>query len=536
MGLFGIISPMKNTDLDQLPDDISSLKALVSSLRNEFFESQKEVEKYKRLYALEHEKWLLAMAKRFGAKTEKGDEVWQGDLFNEAEELQAPTEEELAVVEAAQETITYTRKKPTKPRISPELPREEVLLDIPEAEKQCGHCGHEMHRMGEEISEKLQFVPATVKVLRYVRPQYSCRDCEKHHTHTEIKIASPLPSILPKSIATPVLLAHIIVAKYQYALPLYRQENLFKSYGVELSRQTMSRWLIQLEEKLLPLYELMHELLLKQPALWSDDTPLKVIESDKSKSVMWVYGCGTDGPPSLRVKTPNIVLYDYQDSRAGACPSAYLRGYRGLLQVDGYAGYHQTDAILAGCWAHARRKFKEAQAVQPKGKTGRADIALGFITKLYAVEKQIGERTAAEKYAFRQQKSVAVMEELRDWLEKTAPQITPQSALGRALTYTLNQWQKLQTYLRHGEASIDNNRAERAIKPFVIGRKNWLFSNTHSGAKASAILYSLLETAKANGLNTTAYLVNLFEQLPLLKEGDSLESLLPWEIELKPVE
>ncbi|MDM1697399.1 IS66 family transposase [Thiopseudomonas alkaliphila] len=507
---------METTDSTTLPSDIESLKALVVSL-------QGESKKYQQLYYETLEKWQLSLKQRFAASCE--GYPGQGELFNEAEELLTPSEEEVA----ADETITYTRKKTRRPSLAAELPRENVVHDIDDADKVCNDCGNDLHRMGEEVSEKLEFIPATVKVIRHIRPKYSCRCCENNATQTQIKIAPVPASILPKSIATPTLLAQIISAKYQFGLPLHRQEALFKSFGIELHRQTMSRWLVKLSEQLEVLYEHWHQQILRQPAIWSDDTPVKVIETEKSQCYMWVYGCGedkksADGPP-------NIVLYDYQDGRAGTCPQTFLKGYTGLLQVDGYAGYNHTEATLVGCWAHARRKFIEAKAVQPKGKTGRADQALNLIQKLYGIETSIANATPEYKLKVRQEQSAPIMQQLKTWLDKTVLQVPPKTAIGKALQYSLNQWSKLTAYLEHGLVSIDNNRAERAIKPFVIGRKNWLFSNTRSGAKASAILYSLVETAKANDLQPAVYLQALFKQLPHIRAAD-IDTLSPWNIKL----
>ena len=261
------------------------------------------------------EQWQLLVQKRFGASSE--GLPGQGELFNELEEALEPTADEVA----ADQTVTYTRKKPRRPRIDESLPREEVLHDIADEDKICDCCGHDLHRMGEEISEELEFIPATSRVVRHVRPKYSCRVCEKHGTQTAVKIAPVKPSILPKSIATPSLLAQIISAKFQFGLPLYRQEAMFKQYGIELSRQTMSRWMLTVSDKLRPFYQRMHDILLKQPALWADETTLNVLDVDKSKCYMWVYGCGTDKPRPD--KSPNIVLYDYQDGRGGAHPAAF---------------------------------------------------------------------------------------------------------------------------------------------------------------------------------------------------------------------
>lgn len=520
MGGFVIIHPMKNTDITALPDDVESLKALVLSL-------QKEAQKYQNKYEYVLEQWHLSLKQRFAASSEAYD--GQGELFNEIEAELEPTAEEVAEAEAATETITYTRKKARAPRIAKDLPREDVMHDIAEEDKVCDCCGGDLHKMGEEVSEKVKFIPAEIKVERHIRPKYSCRHCEQHGTSASIKIAPVAPSILPKSIATPSLLTQIISAKYHYGLPLYRQEKLFQSFGIELNRQTMSRWLVKVAAKAQPLYEYLHRRLLEQPAIWSDDTRIKVIETEKTQSTMWVYGCGGDRPSIISPE--NIVLYDYQDGRAGHYVIDFLQDYQGLMQVDGYQAYHQTKATLAGCWAHARRKFIEAKAIQPKGKTGRADMVLSLIQKLYAVEKEIKELSVEERFAARQTKSAPITQQIKDYLDKAALAVPPKTALGKAIHYTLKQWIKLLVYLEHGELNIDNNRAERAIKPFVIGRKNWLFANTRSGATASAVLYSLVETAKANGLKPECYLQALLEQLPTTS-AENIGQLAPWNIKL----
>ncbi|CBL44195.1 Putative transposase (IS66 family element) [gamma proteobacterium HdN1] len=525
---------MKTTENTTLPDDVERLKALVLALQNKNSALQKEAAKeaaeakrFEKLYYETWEKWQLALRSRFASKSEAYD--GQVDLFNEIEQTLEPTVEEIAEADAEKETITYTRKKARAPRIAPELPREDVLHDLADKDKVCGCCGHDLHRMGEEVSEKLEFIPAHVKVLRHIRPKYSCRQCEQQAIRTEIKIAPVPASVLPKSIASASLLTQIICAKFVYGLPLYRQEALFKSFGIEINRQTMSRWLIKVSEQLRPLYKYFHRRLLEQPAIWSDDTRIKVIETDNAQCAMWVYGCGMETP--LPGGAPPIVLYDYRDGRAGRYITDFLQGYSGLLQVDGYQAYQQTHATLIGCWAHARRKFKEAKDVQPKGKTGRADVALSLIQKLYAIEKSLPEKTIEERLAIRQQQSAPILQQIKEYLEKTAFEVPPKTAIGLAVHYSLNQWNKLTAYLGYGETSIDNNRAERAIKPFVIGRKNWLFANTRTGATASAILYSIVETAKANGLRPEQYLQALLEQLPTT-QAEEIELLTPWNITL----
>ena len=468
-----------------------------------------------RLMFLE-EQFHLAQQQRFGASSE--GHPAQGDLFNEAE-----AELDVAL-EASETTVTTVNKKPVRKKLPSDLPRETIIHDIDD--KTCTCCGNDLHQMGEERSEKLEFIPAQVKVIEHVRLKYSCRTCEKQGTSTKIQLA-PIPaSPIPKGIATATLLSQIITSKYQYALPLYRQESLFKQYGIELSRKTMADWMIKSAALFTPLYQRLQAILLQQGVIQADETTLKVINEDKVKSYMWLYCTGTDSPNNTT--TPNIVLYDYQSGRAGQCAVDYLQGFTGYLQVDGYAGYEKTSATLVGCWAHARRKFIEAQTAQPKGKTGKADMALSMIQKLYRLEISLKDKSADDKYQQRQEKAKPLLEQFHQWLEKA--NVPPKTALGAAITYCKNQWHKLIRYIEYGNLSIDNNRAERAIKPFVIGRKNWLFSKTANGANASAMLYSIIETAKANGLTPFDYVAHCLEQLS--DQNADIETLLPWNVKL----
>jgi transposase len=491
-----------------------------AQLRQRVAELESLLEKKDGKIAYLQEQFRLAQQKQFGSSRE--GHPGQGELFNEAEEL--ATE----LVEPEQETIHYTRNKPKRKPLPADLPREVVIHDIDEADKVCDCCDNALHRIGEDKSEKLEFIPAQVKVIEHVRPKYACRHCETNGTANTIKQAPVPKSIIPKGYATPSLLSQLITSKYQYGLPLYRQEAMFKQYGIELSRQTMSDWMMKCAELFKPLYDKLHELILEQPVIAADETTLKVIKEDKTKCYMWLYCTGTDSPDNMLVDAniPNIVLYDYNISRAGKCAVDYLQGYSGYLQVDGYVGYEQSQATLVGCWAHARRKFTDAKTAQGKKPSGKADWALNHIQKLYRIETLIKDKTIAERYAIRQEKALPLLEQLKTWLIKSEQSVLPKTKLGEAITYCLNQWKKLTVYPTDGRLNIDNNRAERAIKPFVIGRKNWLFSNTAKGADASAILYSMIETAKANGLTPFDYVMNV---LMHISQGDvDVEKLLPW--------
>lgn len=510
------------TDSQLLIDENKKLKEKVLQL-------QKEIDFFR-------EKFKLAQHRQFGASSEKSpDQIdW---LFNEAEATadEAPAEsyESVTKVEETENTSTpsVTQKKTGRKPLPADLPRETRLIDLADAEKICPCCNGNLHKIGEEKSEQLEYIPASLKVIETLRPKYACRACEKNNTATPIVIAPMPASPIPKSMATPSLLAHIIGNKYQLALPLYRQEVMFKQLNIDLKRNTLSNWIMRSADVLEKLLLRLKITLLTQTAIHADETPVTVVQDEKTNHYMWVYCSGRDSPDP-NSSANNIVIYDYQPSREGDCPKAFLGGYKGYLQVDGYAAYASTNATLAGCMAHARRKFIDAQKVQVKGKIGRADWAIAHIQKLYRVEASISDKTPEEKYALRQLHALPLLMEFKVWLDKTAQQTAPKTTLGEAVAYTLRQWEKLMTYTQHGQLCIDNNRAERAVKPFVIGRKNWLFSNTASGAKASAILYSIIETAKANALNPVKYVEHLLTEIPKRNADDALEDLMPWVVQL----
>jgi len=487
---------------DNLPDDIAELKKMVLALQS-------------RCHFLE-EQFRLAQHQQFGKNSERS--TAQDDCFNEAEQ----TLDEVVTVEKT--AINTVRQKPKRKPLPKDLPREVVIHDMTDEEKVCDDCGGELHCIGEDKSEQLEFIPAQVKVIENTRPKYACRGCEKTATGVLIKQAPAPASPIAKSMATPSLLSQIITSKYQYSLPLYRQEQLFQQHGIDLNRKTMSEWILKCATLSQPIIDYWHELLLQQPVIQADETTLKVIGEDKARCYMWLYCTGTDSPQESSL--PNIVLYDYQASRSGQCAVDFLQSFQGYLQADGYKGYEQTQAKLAGCWAHARRKFIEAEKAQGKNKTGKANWAISHIRKLYRIETQIKDLSPNQKMIERKEKALPLLKQLKSWLDKSVNQVPPKSAIGKAIGYSLNQWDKLILYTENGNLNIDNNRAERAIKPLVIGRKNWLFANTASGARASATLYSLIETAKANGLIPFDYLMFLLSELP--KKQSDIESLMPW--------
>lgn len=456
--------------------------------------------------------------KQFGTSSEANPQ--QGGLFNEPEEDQ----DEGQVSEPSVTVASHQRK--AKPRVSipDDLPRDVIVHDLPDDQKVCPHDGATLKAIGEETHEQLDIIPAQVKVLRHIRKKYACPCCESY-----LVTANKPKQPIEKSIASPGLLAYIAINKYADALPLYRQSEIFKRLGIALDRTNLANWMIKSGELLQPLINLLQDKLLEQAVLHMDETPVQVLNEPnrtaQRQSYMWVLAS------THRHSTP-VVLFHYADTRSGDIPKQQLAGYRGALMVDGYEGYQavceQQQLTRLGCWAHARRKFIEAQRQQPKGKTGKADQALAFIQKLYAIEQRSKERPPDERRQRRQTQAQPIIDKLYQWLQKSLPTTPPKSTLGKALAYLHNQWPRLTGYLDDGHYPLDNNRAENAIRPFVIGRKNWLFSASVKGAKASANLYSLIETAKANGLEPYGYLKQVFTDLPNAETLEEIERLLPW--------
>ena len=488
-----------------------------------------------RIQLLEEEnRWLKGQL--FGRSSEKRtvEDVSsaQGRLFNEIETLAAAADAAPASVQIP----AHARRKRGRKKLPAHLPRMEIVHDLPEDQKVCTHCnGKTLQKIGEEVSEQLDYVPAKVRVLKHIRPKYACRCC-----HQGVRIAPAPLSLFPKSLATAALLAHIATAKFVDHTPLYRQQWQFARLGIHLGRATMAGWMIRLGGTYLtPLINLLAEHILAMPLIHCDETRLQVLEADPkngkapaSDHWMWVR-CA--GPPERR-----IVLFDYDPSRGGAVPKRLLEGFRGVLITDGYEPYAQVAEAMglvhAGCWAHARRRFDEAHEAQGAERASHAKTALAFIGELYAIESAFSERNPAatpdERLRVRQVFSTAVIERFHTWLCELAPHVLPESRLGKAVSYTLGQWAKLTVFLHRGEAPLDNNACENAIRPFVVGRKGWLFADTVAGAKASANLFTLIETAKANSLEPHAYLSHLIERLPTTRTVEQFEALLPWNVAL----
>jgi len=468
--------------------------------------------------------------KQYGASSEKVSDK-QLSMFNEAEIESVKKNEEPDI-----EQITYDRKKGrSKTRKTyDELPIEEIHYDLSEEEKTCSKCGNLMHVMKTEVRKELKVIPAQVVVVHHKRQSYACRTCEFEGDSNIVTAPMPKP-VLPGSMVSPSLLAFIMNKKYSEAMPLYRQEKGFENLGIDISRQNMASWVIKgTNAYLSPLFERMHDFLLREDLIHADETVLSVLdEKDNKKNYMWLYASGDRS-------SNRIILYDYQKSRASRHAKNFLHGYKGYLQTDGYAGYNGIGEVThMACMAHARRKFKEALDAAPDsaslGLTKSAQ-ALKYFQKLYAIEKRIATQSNDERYRIRIEQSKPILDQLHSWLSEESKKTLPKSKLGQAFSYTLKLWDKLIIYLEDGRLSIDNNLAERAIKPFVIGRKNFLFSKSPLGATASGIAYSIIETAKANNLLPFQYLTYLFETLPNIDMThlDELDACLPWSEKLPP--
>src|SRR5271157_159607 len=472
--------------LDVLSNDVQELQRAV-------------VSQQKHINILEEEIRFLK-EKLFGHKADRwsDEELRQGRLFNEAEqgaEQPAESEEQIPWIPVT----SHTRRPRGRRALPANLPREEVVHDIPDEQKVCA-CGAQLSRIGEETSEKLKIIPPKLIVVRHIRPKYACRSCQGVESEGgAVKIAEPPVELIPKSIATPELLAYLLTSKFVDALPFYRQEKMLERIGVDLSRATMCHWAIQVAQRLEPLLELLRDQIRAGPYVQIDETTLQVLaepgrEAD-SKSYMWVYRGGEPEKPSL--------IYQYFPSRSGDVPFEFLDGYKGYVQTDGYVGYdkigREPGIVMLGCWAHARRKFVDVTKVSATGRS--AHDMLEIIRGLYAVERTAEQEklAPAQIMELRRQKALPILEKIHGQLESLKDQTPPQGLLGKAVGYALGQWERLTRYTENGILRPDNNLAENAIRPFVLGRKNWLFSATPAGAYASAALFSVVESAKANG-------------------------------------
>ena len=489
----------------------------------------------------EEVRWLKAQL--FGRSSEKSAAVASPDqslLFNEAEVLAAIAAAQSAEANKVVRIQAHERKrKPGRKAIPDEFPRVSVLHDIPESEKVCAHDGAALVRIGEETSEQYDYTPPQLKVLRHERPKYSCPCC-----HEGVKIAPVPAQLLPKSMASPSMLAHITTGKFVDGLPLTRQSKQFERLGLSLGAGTMGVWMNTIgAEKVVPLINLMNEAMLAEPYIHCDETPLQVLKSEKAPSTDHYMWARAAGPPGRR-----IILFDYVPTRNVATLMRLLTGpdgpYRGKLISDGLKIYDALGEawglLMFGCNAHQRRYYVQAEKISelPSGRTLARVAIKDYIGALYAVERQIkalgeqrGQELAPEEILqIRQEQAAPIAAAFKGWLDEIGPGVPPKSALGKAIGYSLSQWPKLIRYLEHPQIGPDNNRIEQAIRFFVIGRRSWMFCDTQFGARASANLYSLVSTCRVNGVEPLAYLTHLYTHLPSATTLEQLEALFPWNV------
>ena len=505
--------------------------AEVAVLENKIQEQQAQIEELKRKLEHMNEVFANAQRTRFGQSSEQKSYVLGKDqlsLFNEAEEAQDHKAEEPTsdtVLIAAHER----KKKRSQAEMLNQLPEEEVLLEIPEEQLVCGKCGGKMKPIGKKfLRHEMQIIPKQVKLLAYYAVTYACDSCEKDTGFAHITSVKPPVPLMKHSLASASTVAYIMTQKYVDGLPLARQEKIWAREGISLSRATMANWVIQCSQSWLkPLYKHMKQELLTHSVIHADETVVQVLKEEgkpaTSESRMWLYA-------SAALLRHQVRIFEYQPDRSGKRPESFLRGFAGCLVTDGYAGYNQVQNVThCGCWAHARRKWREAMPEGATVKTSKAAVGFQYCNKLFAEERKCAPNHPKYRQEYRQNRELPLLEEYYAWLNTVHPE--KGSKLEEAVRYSLNQKQCLMAYLDHGEVPISNNLAENAIRPFTLGRKNWLFCDTPKGAEASAIVYSLVESAKANGVEPFAYLQHVLVQLPYLGKTHSheeLETLMPW--------
>lgn len=470
--------PVEKHTLDVLLEENRALKQLINELRQELEASRQEIR---------HLKDQVATLNRrlYGKKSE----CFKQSVEPDTAELVTLTPEEQKLLDEVEEVKDANIKRNTSQHYET-LERETITIDLPKECQYCRHCQEQLHQIGKEVSEQLEYVPSSFKVKEIVRYKYGCRHCE-----IEVSIA-PKPGRRGKRVkAGPGLLAYLLVSKYCYHLPLYRLEQMFKHQGYPISRSTLCDWVSYAAQKLSLVVEKIKAAVLTQNKINTDDTVLPVqdpnIKGRTRTGRMWVYtneaGC----------------VYEYTPSRGRDGPTQFLKDFQGTIQADGYSGYNECCALenihRAGCWAHVRRKFYDV--AQLLKEAGKPHVALAYIQRLYKIERDIMSFGSEHKKQFRQKYTKPILDEFKKWLKCQVGLILPKSSFANAIQYTLKFWQELIRYCEDGHVDIDNNAAERAMRPIALGRKNWLFAGSHHGGNVAAIVMGVIETAKLKGLN-----------------------------------
>jgi len=460
----------------------------------------------------------------YGKKSEKlnSEAIKQlGLLFNEAEGHSEDEQEELPI-EATTSIKEHKRKKGRK-KLPKDLPIKQIIYDLEEEEKKCS-CGCQLSKIGEEKSEQLDFIPAKLQVIEHVRYKYACKGCED-----TVKCAKLPNKPLPKANATAGLLAHIMVGKYTDHLPLYRQAEIFKRHGIDLPRSTLCNWVNASGKLIKPIIGLLKKDMIASDYVASDETTVRVLDNEASTSYMWVHLSGE--------RDKRAIVYDYQDNRRGENAETFLQDFKGYHQTDAYSGYngvHDREEITwVACWAHARRKYIEITKTIKE--PGIAHKMVKYIGLLYKIEREALDKKLdpGEIKKLREEKAIPILGVIKKLVDEVKDATPPQSILGKAIRYTSNNWQGLNNYLLDGRLRIDNNDSERSIKPFAVGRKNWMFCATTKGAEASANIYSIIETCKATNINPYNYLKYLLNHIHDYSDPKDLVNLLPYNIDKK---
>ena len=516
--------------------EVAVLESPIQNQQSQIQAQQAQIDELKRKLDHMNEVFANAQRARFGQSSEKASYVLSEDqmsLFNEAEK-----EQDHKAEEPTQETFTVKaharKKKRTLEEMTANLTEKEILLELPEDQCICGKCGGRFKPIGKKfVRHELQVIPRQVKLLAYYTVTYACDHCEKDTGFAHLANVKPPVPLMKHSLASPSSVADIMAKKYADGLPLARQEKIWAREGVELSRATMANWVVQCSQTWLkPLYKHMKQRLLEQGVIHADESVVQVLKEDgkpaTSESRMWVYATGE------RSSTP-VRIFEYQPDRSGKRPESFLRGFTGCLVTDGYSGYNQVQKVThCGCWAHMKRKWREAMPDGATVKTSKAAVGFQYCNKLFSLEKKCANLKDKYRKEYRQNIMLPVLEEYFCWVNTLDPE--KGSKLAEAVTYARNQKTALMAFAQHGDVPISNNLAENAIRPFAVGRKNWLFCDTVKGAESSAIVYSMVETAKANGIDPYDYLFYVLSVLPYLGKSVSherLETLMPWSGEVQ---
>lgn len=504
------------------PDALSQEVARLTALLNQ--KEQLIQQQQSSIVSLQHQLHLFRTA-RFGRKSEKGVVPEQMALVFDEAMLTPEIEQELATAEETQ-TVTYTRpKKNTGRKALPQsLPYVEQVYDLTEEEKHCA-CGCALTYIRDERTEQLDVVPQMTFRVVHIRKQYACKGCED-----TMKLAPKPKQPIPGSIATPGLIAAVINSKFRAHMPLYRQEEMFHAAGVPITRGTLSHWVIKAADLLTPLVKLMEDNIQTYDIAYADETTLQVLKEKgrlpTQKSYMWLF---SGGPPNKRA-----FVYQYHPTRAHRIVADFFADFQGYLHADCYEAYISLGLKPAiqhvACWAHTRRYFVDVAKATKK--SGLAHKVIALIAKLYHLEAKLKEDQAppAAVLAARTEKANAIVIELKLLLDEASAKVLPKSPIGKAVFYALNHWEALKTYLYDGRLDIDNNLSERAIKPFVIGRKNWLFAGNELGATAGGILFSLIETCKHHQIDVFSWLKYSLSHIQQAHSLEQLEALLPYNI------